>query len=515
MQEKHPIDDLFRAALHDAEVSPPERVHTALADRMGWGTRTTGAGTPPFLLVGIVGVALALVSWYTSGTKAQQAGVVQLAGTTSPVQPSTAADHEDLAGATQAAFGNSTTSDHLDQGAFSAKAEASTETPPALRTTTSTVSSTASDRAPSSVPAEARTSAAPVADGAHGARTDRTDESDGAAPSDSSPGSLALSSPPAVRTADHPVEGGTSQGTGTAGADLWSTDENIGQALASTPSEATFELSLQRLSPIVRSTDVKTPQPLPANIPATYLLARGEWWWSMGIGLSRPHATWSGEGAETLARSEQWRRGQQLGLGVGRSWRNGFGVGLGVAIERLLSDFQHEEHRPGATYTEVDTTWLTLNYPDTNVPIAIWWIDSTTVMGPGSWERTNARNTYTVLQLPLTGWWHTDMRRWSFGVMAGAVCHIPMPREGHTLARNGSDGTWQVASLNDGSTRDRFRPQLHGHAGLSLGYLVSDHLRILVEPGYSTSLLPPRGVPSLSLSRTFLQIRLQHALHCR
>lgn len=281
-------------------------------------------------------------------------------------------------------------------------------------------------------------------------------------------------------------------------------------------SMATLEtITLDRLSPITPFDEVGAATPRQAMMPAPYVLPDGEWWWSIGAGISRISATWNGAGADVLAPSEQWRNGRQLGLGVGRSWRNGFSVGLGLNVERIRSDFQHESHTPGSPYTTVDTMWTTLDYPGWSEAVSIWSIDSIAMVGPGSWERTSAQNHYTVLQVPITAWWHADVRRWSFGITAGAMVWAPVQRTGNTLTQEAGDGIWRMTPLDDDILGRRFRPQLHGAAGLSLGYQFSEHLRILAEPMYSIPLYVGAGSPSVALSCTSLQIRLQHALHCR
>ena len=36
MRERHPIDELFKEALFDAELSPPRAVRDGLGAKMGW-----------------------------------------------------------------------------------------------------------------------------------------------------------------------------------------------------------------------------------------------------------------------------------------------------------------------------------------------------------------------------------------------------------------------------------------------------------------------------------------------
>lgn len=533
MQEKHPIDERFHALLHDAEAAPPERVHTALAGRMGWNARTAGASSLPFLMVGFLGVALALANWGHRGPQAQQASVVHAptgSGTATGDGPSAPVDKAtapfSLAERTDPVVAPSQQEPNESQApAYGAEVTGPTRSLAPRREAAPRQPGHASAApvaaATSPTPSGTRPSSTHIAAPKQGARPDGIPDMADHAQASTAPGTFAEPPTPPLYTVapgDATPQGEDTSHNMNSPIPKTATGTDTDVALPPTPPlnlVAMEEAALERLSPIVRSGGITPALPLAAAPSEAYVLPRGEWWWSIGAGVSRTSATWVGDGADVSARAEQWRGGHQLGVGVGRSWRNGLGVGVGLNMERLRSDFQHEAHTPGAAYAELDTAWTTLNYPGTGDPVSIWSIDSATVVGPGSWERTSGRNTYTVLHVPITAWWHTDVRRWSFGATAGVMGLVTVQREGHTLARNATDGTWKMTALTDPGTNDRFRPQLHGMAGLSIGYLLSEHLRILAEPMYATPLSVPPGAPSVSLSRTTFQIRLQHALHCR
>lgn len=523
MQEKHPIDERFRALLQDAEVAPPERVHLALAGRMGW-RGNAAASTLPFLVVGFLGVALALVTWEKGDLRAQQPEATALVDMSTPsledgpphttgltISGGTVSDEEE---AITTIHDHATETEHTPS-AHPVKAPPLGGKPP----TSGLATHTAGTMTPAiaSPPVATPRTQAPTREGTTYASTpDHPTSRSTVSANATAEASVAPISLPSDAPMKHlGVAGGMGQATSAAdpSAPGVSTASNPASTTSSVARLETF--MLDRLSPN-NSWGALTPGvPQQVALPPPYVLPNGEWWWSIGLGISLASATWHGDGSDVLARAEQWRGGQQLGLGMGRSWRHGFGVGAGLNVERLRSDLQHESHTPGTTYTAVDTSWTTLSYPGWSDVVSVWSIDTATVVGPGSWERTTDRNSYTVLQLPFTAWWHTDVRRWSFGATAGVMGWLPVQRTGHTLARNTNDGAWTLTALDDRRTRDRFGPQLHGMAGLSVGYQASEHLRILAEPMYTTPLMMAPGNPSAALSRTSFQIRLQHALRCR
>jgi hypothetical protein len=272
-------------------------------------------------------------------------------------------------------------------------------------------------------------------------------------------------------------------------------------------------LTVGLLDPRWSMADPATPAPLGGAAQDAYVLPAGYWWVGPYAGYGTVQGEWKGPDAEALDRAEQWRSSWQAGLMAGRGWRNGFSVGGGVGIARVRSTFLHESAGPATEATAVDTVWQEATYPG-NTTVHTWFVDSTTTVTPGPVTRTDARNRYTVLQVPVSVWWHTTMRRWTFGAMAGGIGWFPLQREGTTLLNSGADGT-ATASLGDGRVDRRFGMQLHGLAGVSLGYTLTEHLTLFAEPQLSVPLVGGDGRTAPALTRPTFQIRLQHELRSR
>lgn len=497
MQEKHPIDERFRTILYEAEATPPEQVRSALAHRMGWYGTSHQGGTLPFLLLGVAGLALALVTWDPGSALAQE-GHEDADGIALLVAEHEQADPSD----TEAASGEVRTDGEVEVSAPdrgpSATATLATAAEPSISTGTS--HPVAQESAAMYSP-EQQTSSTLGEEGI-----------------------LSPSTPPVVALIRSDGPGLPLAYRGTTGA-LRLSDEPAqtqvknGAAFDAEPFTASGEASdryaIARMEPTLSLGEQEfEPGPIAGPSVDVYAPRNGDWWLALTLGGGRPSGGWTGADITTLNDAEQWRSGRFAGVGIGRSWRSGFGAGIGLQLDQLKSTLAHEEHTPGAAYSEVDTAWSSATYPGTGQTIYTWSIDTTQVVGPGSWQRTTAGNTYTALHVPITAWWHASLRRWSLGATAGLIARVPVQRSGSTLVRTDGESAWRMVDLSDPIANGRQAFQVQGVVGLSFGYLLTERLSLWAEPVYIAPLLSGAGATSLSLDRPSLQIRLQHVLRC-
>ncbi len=253
--------------------------------------------------------------------------------------------------------------------------------------------------------------------------------------------------------------------------------------------------------------------PITRAITSDYVLPHGCWWVGAYAGIGTVNGQWRGDDATALSDAETWRSTAQGGVLFGREWHTGWSLSGGVGVARVRSTFRHET--PGALqeFTNVDTMWVENSIQD--IPVYTWMIDSLVEVRPGASLRSNARNEYTAVQVPLNVAWHADARRLRYGAFGGVTAWIPTQRKGLTLVQVGPDAGLAATNLADARVNERFGAQLHGQLGLSLGYFITEHFSAYAEPMISAPLVSFDGHDTPWLTRPLLQIRLQHALCSR
>lgn len=533
MREMHPIDERFKA-LYDAEATPPEEVRAAIGHRLGWNKSVgNGVSFPStfLLLVGVAGAALAWYHWSDTTTTRQEFAAVQEQQMPITAEPAASSSERATDQATftaeagvveQATLvpenqeGSITKSTEAENTAKSNTASRPTAVSantknPALATPghkQSTVSAGSGEQAGSG-PVVQKKEGSTLASKKQG--TDR--------------GGIASEG---VEPGSPEINDGQSRNTGTIADN--SDDEKASNAVAKADDldEPAFTVghsgteawvgpavNINRLDTrfALIDTEASAKQPFTAQRVADYVVPHGNWWVSIYGGLSSVKGKWSGADAEALDRSEDWKSGWQAGALVGRTWRSGFGVGIGAGVARIHSTFSDERSSVSGEAADLDTAWTTSNYPGTEIVISTWSIDTTFAPIVGPQERRSANNQYTAIQVPLSLWWHKDIRRWKVGATAGVMGWIPMKRQGLTLVRPTTDAEPAPTALSSPETEPRYGMQLHGNAGLSLGFMFCEQLTLLAEPMISAPLYRGNENTSLSLSRPTIQLRLQYDIH--
>lgn len=483
MREKHPIDERFNA-LYDAEVSPPDEVRDALAQHLGWDPgRATGSPWRSWLLVA-AGAALAVTSALYLGHQEGQAPT-----------PSVAETHATIHGAapgTPAVAVAPTSGTEGASGQRTSAAATTTGTGAADHAATSTTRGT--DKAP------------PKHDAAVPIPAQRLPQ-------------------PRITPATTAQYAATTAGT-TDTAHNTPSPEPTGQDIL--PAGTTHPAA-----PVAMATDLLTAEdarwmqhiplgdrtmpegsPLHAPRPAPYVLPAAQWWLGAYAGAGKLTGEWRGPDSEAMNAAEGWRGSTQWGLLFGRRWRSGWSASIGAGLGLTRSTFAYDEQQ-WERFMDVDTNWTQTFYNNTLDVVYTWSIDSMAVERPGAVRSTHARNVYGALQIPLTAAWHGTMRRWHYGAFGGVTLWIPTQREGSTLYRQSPDAQLRVVGLRDAVTNMHFGPRLNAHAGLSLGFALTETFSVFAEPMMTmpASTFGKAGAPRMT--GHFLQLRLQHEFSSR
>lgn len=538
MWEMHPIDEQFKR-LYDAEATPPEEVRSAIGHHLGW-NKSTASGTSfsstLLLLIGMVGGGVAIYQLnHTSPTPKQEIAALgeqrNEAGLKS-AEPFGEQTTNTITGPNTSQFDSGANAEETglenDEVSISGTVPVSTSK---VGTATSTIhfsSEKSTDQSNASIIS---------------AETPSIKDPQRATPSTGAENTTNANDVPhakGVSKASESAESATTESSGTAndptldiaglkrtGMVVEPTGQVIGSIDAIDPKPApantvegtwqgpiiSIELIETRLGPLQTITNERNP--LNVRRIADYVVPHGNWWVSIYGGMSSVKGKWAGAEAEALDRSETWKSGWQAGAMSGRAWRSGFSVGVGVGIARIRSTF--EDERTEITYeaTDLDTAWTTTNYPGTQIPISTWFIDTLYTPVSGPLQRTTANNQYTAIQIPVSLWWHKDINRWKLGATAGILGWVPMKQQGLTLARSSTDAEPTPMDISGSGTEQRFGMQLHGNAGLSLGYMLCEQLTVLAEPMLNAPLYTGNGNTSLSLTRPTLQLRLHYDIHPR
>lgn len=491
MREEHPIDERFKA-LYDAEAAPPGAVRDALARQLGWDAGTAAGSTWRSWSVLLVGAVLAVASAsqlflphsgneqrtkaYFTEQNVSPIGEVSSSSTRpeevpkAPIPEGSAGGQRVIASGESSSTAPRTTSKGFEPQPSEQRLRSNSQTQSERGQDPYNVRETNAKRIHS---AAAETSVAVQSSGAHSTMWG---------------GALAHSP-------------STSEGEG--GRHLRSTPADL--ETQRLPEEDAVALSL--LYSVFPAPPTGTPAL--AQRPAPYVLANGQWWLGLYVGMGQSTGTWRGLHADALNTAERWRGSTQWGAQLGRSWRSGWSISAGAGLELTQSTFTHEESSE-ALFTEVDTTWTATVYNNTEDLVYTWNIDTSMTTRPTEVRRTSARNRYGAIQLPLTVAWHGDLRRFRYGLLGGLVAYIPTQREGSTLLNEANDSGLRIIDLVDRRVDDRFRPRMSAQVGVSVGYSLTEHLALYAEPVFYAPLRAFTSPEAPLMKGYSFQIRLLH-----
>jgi hypothetical protein len=421
MSEKHPIDELFHHALHDAEVTPPTAVWEGIARarrkrRAGW----LRWGALALLLTGTAG-ALLWQPW-------PQAPVAEVAAPANikPAEPSAA----NMSSAAQTPVAPSSDTPSAAQEAATIQDEgAATARPSATKgPAPDTRPSAVLDRMSSTAPASGAKPQAPA---------------------------------PALTEAamERPVDDAT-------------------MTRADQASLAWLNVLGPRLSA------PRTTGPMGRD-RSPYVLPGAEWWVAVEVGRHDVDRTWAGTDdalVEALNGTEVPHPTWSAGALFGRTWRSGLGVSVGAAYEGSRYEFDHLEQQLPIDSVIEYTYLVTL---DTQVFVST--PATTVIYGEPTETRVTGSNSLGILQLPVELYWHTPVKRWSFGGRIGLMTELTLVRRGYTLVNDQELGLLS-APCNEERFDSRYGPALTGIVGADLGYTLTEHWGLWLSPSYMRGL---------------------------
>ncbi len=251
-----------------------------------------------------------------------------------------------------------------------------------------------------------------------------------------------------------------------------------------------------------------------------YVIRNGNWWIGVQLDVAEMSGTWNGSAQldAEMNKAETWRDQRGVSLLLGRSWNSGFSLATGIGLTQRRSNYFHQVDRDGNSSMSIDTNWV--GSPLGVTTVYTWNIDTIHVGEPGQHEKFNATNSYWQLRVPIELGFHKQVRRWSFGVRGGLLLSFTTSRNGHTLElvpspadSLGNAGYFtRSIPLRQNSVDDRFAFSLAATAGLDIGYLIGDRLRVGIGPNYVHSLTGGSGPLRLSSEEIGGALRLIYEL---
>lgn len=531
MREKQPIDDLFKRNLFNAEVTPPTAVRDVLGQKLGWvdaGRNTPGTRPLLMLIIGLASAGAAVWSWNTE----EQVGLIS----NTRIEALAPNQAEQVTGEQVSEAQNNTlpainaqASTNVPDRSINASERGSDQ----YSNGSASVAKTPGSKAElhTSSYSESDPVGAVQNDGQEASGTDEMGVGNERMAANHY-GALTLDPIPAEpipATGQTSAKGERIEPTITILSDPSETilarqltEQGLGdpQELAEErrvpgAGQGTWrntEVMAAYLNPLaIRSmSDLSPGEPTTRSTPLMYVLPKGTWWIGAFVGMGTVNGHWKGDRVGDLDRAEHWKSTLQGGLQLGRVWRSGWNISVGLGVSSVRSVFKYDEDGPVSSFSEADTTWATGVFAGTS--IYTWNIDTLQVQMPGRSLRHEARNNYTAVQVPITLGWHGELRRVRYGAFAGVLAWIPAQRKGLTLQPNNAEGPSSTIPLQDNKVQDRFAMQVHGLAGVSVGYAITEHFDAYVEPMITSPVFGSGKSDMPWLTRPTLQLRFQYEL---
>lgn len=472
MQEKHPIDDLFRRALSEAEVTPPASVWEGVVRHRSWGHRLLARLERRWwlslLLLLLVGSTTALM-WVNDGS--HPAALGDPAGTPEQAHaiPSPAAGPPAGAARLENAAGSAIT-----------RAPEMSGTPPRPESTSSALTDRSHERSPSM-------SHYPITN---------------------SPGDQGIA-------ASH------------------STSESEGMLVPGSEHElavldpvAEAVLDVRAVETLERQASRSISHPLrvggtPRSASATsdYVVSNGNWFLGFEAGVAMLNGSWQGDvpTVKPLNSSEDPLDQGHVQLLVGRKWNNGFHIALGIGAAKRTTRFLSSNEGQNEVIEQTDTTWSPI--PLGAATYYTWDIDTVLLAEPGVGRSYSATNSYTAgrVGVELGHSWQTH--RWVLGVDLGLQAHFSERRQGQTYALEepaSNDGTGSISSVVavpfDQASMDTRTFGLSGSLSLDFGYLLGDRVSLHLLPYYQRDLSGMGADPWLRTSAFGGAVRLMYSV---
>ncbi|MBL0036260.1 MAG: hypothetical protein IPP26_11015 [Flavobacteriales bacterium] len=478
MSERHPIDELFHRALHDAEVTPPPAVWEGIvrkrSKRRGgyWGWLAAG-----LLLLG------SAAAFLIHNDKSAPMPTAELQDPGHMKSNSTPGDESSAIGVTD----RTTSTSLLEQ--------------PVNTSTTGATEQAKTGPEARPISNESATRRAVINNTAPSA----TSSNNGAA----SAMSIAGTSAPATTLAGSAVPNIVSPSISAA--------VNVHPAGAEevVVRDATaIELSLLPVIGPDMTREAAQPDSLkPGLTQEPYVLPNADWWLALEVGRHNVRRTWHGGEpllVNALNNAEVPHYTWSLGLLAGRSWRSGFGISAGLAYEGSEYAFDHVDDRVRIDSMLIVPYIITL---DTQVFVSN--VDTVTFMTEET-RQVSGTNRFSVLHMPVEGYWHKQHGRWTFGARVGLAAEFVTMRQGYTLDID-DEGDLMSVDLGAQAYDTRYHTTLTGLLGADVGFAMTEHWGLWATPTYmrgitawgsedSPYVLPERLSLRVRLSYTFTRI---------
>ncbi len=228
---------------------------------------------------------------------------------------------------------------------------------------------------------------------------------------------------------------------------------------------------------LMRDPGVGTPL---ARIWDPVVLPRGEWWLGVHVGSYLHRQRWRGEDQglnEALSGAYGTDGSVVPGLAVERRWRSGWGFATGAWASVSEQRF-HAVSRRSWVEQEVHTYLVTLNDQ-----VFVSDVDTVTqVMHEQS--ELNGSTRRTVLFVPAEALWARQVRRLHYGIRAGVVAELPLGGSGTLLGRTEADAPLQVVAATGPQLKARRPAALSLSAGIEVGYALHERWSLAVGARY-------------------------------
>lgn len=238
-------------------------------------------------------------------------------------------------------------------------------------------------------------------------------------------------------------------------------------------------------------------------------LSHGDSWLAIHATAYGTKNHWSGTATrlvDAMNESERSRTSVSLGLMAGRQWRSGFGIGAGAEVERSEQVFRHEETLVHEEESVV-ANMVTLN---TIVYSMSYDTLTTRYVEPISAEGMDVR---TTVRVPLEAYWQGTVRRWLIGARAGLAGEFTHVRSGASLVQDANDGAIRSRSLEAGELASRYPARILGTAGVDIGFVIGERTTLLATPQYQHALGDgPRNSICATPERIGVRLQLLHTL---
>ncbi len=248
--------------------------------------------------------------------------------------------------------------------------------------------------------------------------------------------------------------------------------------------------------------------PTSSDVEHHYVLPRGQWWVGVQTGYYDTGRRWRGSDellTEALNDLEVPTTTLGWGAVVGHTRNNGWGISGGVMFERSEQSFSHVDRK-----VEVEQEFITY-LVTLNSQVFVSDVDTITTILVDE-RTTNGSTTLSVMRIPLEAHWHRNVRRWSWGLRAGTALEFTRARGVPPLVRDATDGRIVAQTISDDEVRRRHPAQILGTVGADLGYTIHERWKLFASPGYMIGLIPLTNADPISLlgGRWGVQVRVVH-----